>query len=99
MILPEYLAIGRTNMKKILLLLTAFCLFGCDECGDKQVQTRNGSYTPIRICPIGCSEASSCVEYQAVSYTFGSTTLQMKTLDGHRYMFNTDGWAFMIIKE
>lgn len=99
MILPEYLAIGRTNMKKIILLLTAFCLFGCDECGDKQVQTRNGSYTPIRVCPIGCAEASSCVEYQAVSYTFGSSTIQMKTLDGHRYMFNTDGWAFMIIKE
>lgn len=86
-------------MKKIILLLTAFCLFGCDECGDKQVQTRNGSYTPIRICPIGCSEADACVEYQAVSYTFGSTTLQMKTLDGHRYMFNLDGWAFMITKE
>ena len=99
MILPEYLAIGRINMKKILLLLITFCLFGCDECGDKQVQTRNGSYTSIKVCPIGCAEASSCVEYQAKSYIFGSNTLQMKTLDGHRYMFNIDGWAFMIIKE
>lgn len=86
-------------MKKLLLLATALCLFGCDECGDKQVQTRNGSYTPIRICPIGCAEASSCVEYQAAAYTFGSTTLMMRTLDDHRYMFNTDGWAIMVIKE
>jgi len=86
-------------MKKILLLLTAFCLFGCDECDDKQIKTANGSYTPIRICPIGCSEADACVEYKAVSYTFGSNTLRIKTLDGHRYMFNTDGWAFMITKE
>lgn len=86
-------------MKKILLLLITFCLFGCDECGDKQVQTRNGSYTPIKVCPIGCSEASSCVDYKAVSYTFGSNIVKIKTLDGHRYMFNTSGWAIMIIKE
>lgn len=99
MILLENLAIGRINMKKILLLLITFCLFGCDEYGDKQVQTRNGSYTPIKVCPIGCSENTACVDYKAVSYTFGSNTLQMKTLDGHRYMFNIDGWAFMIIKE
>ena len=99
MILPEYLAIGRTKMKKILLLLTAFCLFGCDEWGDKQVQTCNGSYTPIKVCPIGCAQASSCVDYKAVSYTFGSNTIIIKTLDGHRYMFNTDGWAFIITKE
>ena len=72
--LPEYLVIGRNKMKK-LLLLTVFCLFGCDECGDKQIQTRNGSYTPIKVCPIGCPDASSCVEYKAVSYTFGSTTI------------------------
>lgn len=99
MILPEYLAIGRINMKKILLLLITFCLFGCDECGDKQVQTRNGSYTPIKVCPIGCSENTACVDYKAVSYTFGSNTVKIKTLDGHRYMFNIDGWAIMIIKE
>lgn len=87
-------------MKKILLLLIAFCLFGCDECGDKQVQTRKGSYTPIKVCPIGCVEASSsCVDYKAVSYTFGSNTIIIKTLDGHRYMFNTKGWAFIITKE
>lgn len=86
-------------MKKILLLLTAFCLFGCDECGDKQVQIRNGSYTPIKVCPIGCAEASSCVEYHAKSYTIGSHTIVMETLDGHRYMFNTEGWAFIITKE
>ena len=99
MILSENLAIGRTNMKKIILLLTAFCLFGCDECGDKQVKTRNGSYTPIRVCPIGCSEASSCLDYKAVSYTFGSNTIRIKTLDGHQYMFNTNGWAIMITKK
>ena len=99
MILLENLAIGRINMKKILLLLITFCLFGCDECGDKQVQTRNGSYTPIKVCPIGCAQASSCVDYKAVSYTFGSKTVRIKTLDGHRYMFNTSGWAIMIIKE
>lgn len=99
MILPEYLAIGRTKMKKILLLLTAFCLFGCDEWGDKQIKTANGSYTPIRICPIGCSENTACVDYKAVSYMFGSNTVKIKTLDGHRYMFNTSGWAIMIIKE
>ena len=86
-------------MKKILLLLITFCLFGCDECGDKQVQTRNGSYTPIKVCPIGCAQASSCVDYKAVSYTIGSNTVRIKTLDGHRYMFNIDGWAFMITKE
>lgn len=99
MILLENLAIGRINMKKILLLLITFCLFGCDEWGDKQVQTRNSSYTPIKVCPIGCSENTVCVDYKAVSYTFGSNTLQMKTLDGHRYMFNTKGWAFIITKE
>lgn len=94
------MAIGRNkNMKKILLLLIAFCLFGCDECGDKQVQTRNGSYTPIKVCPIGCPEASSCVEYQAKTYTIGSHTIVMETLDGHRYMFNTEGWAFIITKQ
>ena len=99
MILLENLAIGRINMKKILLLLITFCLFGCDECGDKQVQTRNGSYTPIKVCPIGCSENTACVDYKAVSYTFGSNTIIIKTLDGHRYMFNTKGWAFIITKE
>lgn len=99
MILPEYLAIGRTKMKKILLLLIAFCLFGCDEWGDKQVQTRKGSYTPIKVCPIGCAEASSCVKYQAKTYTIGSNTVRIKTLDGHQYKFNADGWAIMIIKE
>ncbi|MGN1322511.1 MAG: hypothetical protein ACI4VT_00670 [Bacilli bacterium] len=86
-------------MKKILLLLIAFWLFGCDEYGDKQIQTRNGSYTPIKVCPIGCAQASSCVDYKAVSYTFGSNTIRIKTLDGHRYMFNTNGWAFIITKE
>lgn len=91
MILPEYLAIGRTKMKKILLLLTAFCLFGCDEWGVKQIKTANGSYTPIRICPIGCSENTACVDYKAVSYMFGSNTVKIKTLDSHRYMFNTEG--------
>lgn len=40
MILLENLAIGRINMKKILLLLIAFCLFGCDEWGDKQSSTK-----------------------------------------------------------
>lgn len=99
MILLENLAIGRINMKKILLLLITFCLFGCDEFGDKQVQTRNGSYTPIKVCPIGCSENTACVDYKAVSYTFGSNTIIIKTLDGHRYMFNTKGWAFIITKE
>lgn len=99
MILLENLAIGRINMKKILLLLITFCLFGCDECGDKQVQTRNGSYTPIKVCPIGCSENTACVDYKAVSYTFGSNIVKIKTLDGHRYMFNTKGWAFIITKE
>lgn len=99
MILPEYLAIGRINMKKILLLLIAFCLFGCDEWGDKQVQTRNSSYTLIKVCPIGCAQASSCVDYKAVSYRFSSNTIIIKTLDGHRYMFNTKGWAFIITKE
>lgn len=99
MILPEYFAIGRINMKKILLLLIAFCLFGCDECGDKQIQTRKGSYTPIKVCPIGCSENTACVDYKAVSYTFGSHTIVIKTLEGHRYMFNTAGWAFIITKE
>ena len=86
-------------MKKILLLLITFCLFGCDECGVKQVQTRNGSYTPIKVCPIGCSENTACVDYKAVSYMFGSNTVKIKTLDGHRYMFNTSGWAFIITKE
>lgn len=86
-------------MKKILLLLIAFCLFGCDECNDKQIKTRNGSYTPIKVCPIRCSENTACVDYKAVSYTFGSNTVKIKTLDGHRYMFNIDGWAIMIIKE
>ena len=99
MILLENLAIGRINMKKILLLLIAFCLFGCDEFGDKQIKTRNGSYTPIKVCPIGCSENTACVDYKAVSYTFGSNTIIIKTLDGHRYMFNTKGWAFIITKE
>lgn len=99
MILLENLAIGRINMKKILLLLITFCLFGCDECNDKQIKTRNGSYTPIKVCPIGCSENTACVDYKAVSYTFGSNTVKIKTLDGHRYMFNTGGWAIMIIKE
>ena len=28
-----------------------------------------------------------------------STQSKQKTLDGHRYMFNTKGWAFIITKE
>ena len=86
-------------MKKLLILLIALVLFGCDECGDKQHVTRRGeSYTPIKICAIG-GDGDTCVEYQAVSYDVGPSTLTMKTLKGNRYAFNLQGWSIIIVKE
>ncbi len=86
-------------MKKFLILAIAFMLFGCDECSDKQHVTRRGeSYTPIKICAIG-GDGDTCVEYQAATYDIGTTMITMKTLNGHRYAFNLQGWSIIITKE
>ena len=87
-------------MKKLLILLIAFVLFGCDEMGDKRVKTRRGiEYTPIKVCAIGSVDDTGCFTYQADTYDIGSNTLHIRTIDGHYYVFNVAGWAYIITKE
>lgn len=86
-------------MKKILLLLVAFCLIACCD-GPAKSRRTGEAYYPVKVCSIGDVTGESCVEYAAKSYCSEcSGMFIITTLDGHKYSFNHEGWSIIVTKK
>lgn len=86
-------------MKMLIALAFAAVLIGCDcPCGEGPAESkRTGEkYLPVKVCPIGDTDGSTCVEYAAKSYNPSGNGLMIHTLDGHTYRFNNAGWACVV---
>ena len=88
-------------MKKLLCAVAVAALVaGCGDEGPATSKHSGKKYYPVKVCSIGDVTGESCVEYAAESYSRccdGNFTV--KTLDGHEYQFNENGWAVIITKK
>lgn len=91
-------------MRRFLLLLfstmivTASLIACCPESNNGV--PNKGDYDIIKVCSIGDTDGTSCVQYAAKSWgTFhNGHLLWIKTPDGHDYSFNVAGWSILIIE-
>ncbi len=89
-------------MKKLLCAVAVAALVAgcCNGDGPAKSKHSGKSYYPIKICSIGDMTGESCVEYAAESYNrCCDGNLNVKTLDGHEYQFNENGWSVIITKK
>lgn len=83
---------------KALVILSIFVvlLAGCVCEGPAESKRTGEKYYPVKVCTIGDTDGSSCVEYAAKSYDPSHNDLMIRTLDGHTYRFNHAGWAWIV---
>ena len=88
-------------MKKLFTIaaVAAFITGCCEGDGPAKSKHSGKSYYPIKVCSIGDMTGESCIEYAAESYSRHNGNLNVKTLDGHEYQFNKNGWAVIITKK
>lgn len=88
-------------MKKLLCAAAVSALVaGCSGEGPTTTKHSGKKYYPVKICSIGDMTGESCIEYAAESYSrCCDGNLNVRTLDGHEYQFNENGWAVIITKK
>lgn len=82
----------------IVTMISLLFIIGC--CSDHDTGRKHADYDIVKVCSIGDIDGSTCVQYGAKhwrSYSDGNF-LEVKTLDGNVYDFNTSGWAILIIE-
>ena len=86
----------------LVLSVMSVCalLIACCPESSKGVPNK-GDYDIIKVCSIGDTDGTTCVQYAAKSWgTFHhSQLLWIKTPDGHEYSFNTAGWSILIVEK
>lgn len=86
-------------MNKLAILALSMSLIGCEcLCGEGPAKSkRTGErYYPVKVCSIGDTDGSTCVEYAAKSFDTRGSDILINTLDGHTYRFNNAGWAWVV---
>ena len=83
---------------KALVILSIFVvlLAGCVCEGPAHSKRTGKAYYPVKVCSIGDTDGSTCVEYAAEKYYWGRDICRIWSLDGHMYEFNHHGWAIVI---
>jgi hypothetical protein len=79
-----------------VLVILAFIVVGCVCEGPAKSRRSGEKYYPVKVCSIGDTDGSTCVEYAAKSYNPSGNDLTIHTLDGHTYRFNNSGWAWVV---
>lgn len=85
-------------MERVLcvLVILAFIVVGCVCEGPAKSRHYGEKYYPVKVCSIGDTAGSTCVEYAAKSFNTRGGYLLIRTLDGHTYRFNHAGWAWVV---
>lgn len=89
-------------MKQLFTIaaVAAFITGCCDGDGPAKSKHSGKKFYPVKVCSIGDMTGESCVEYAAESYYRCSGRNHcVRTLDGHEYQFNENGWAVIITKK
>ena len=85
-------------MERVLcvLVILAFIVVGCVCEGPAKSKRSGEKYYTVKVCSIGDTDGSTCVEYAAKSFNTKVSDLLIHTLDGHTYRFNNAGWAWVV---
>ena len=80
----------------IVTMISLLFIIGC--CHDDGTRKKKADYDIVKVCSIGDTDGTTCVQYAAKRwYTFSKGSfLTVETPDGNEYDFNTSGWAILI---